>query len=72
MTDATTITVSGDAAYGITVGRGILSSLGEALPPAARKVLVIHPPTLAAQAEALRDTLRADREVLLAEPAFLV
>ena len=49
MTDATTISVCGDATYDITVGRGILSSLGEALPPAARKVLVIHPPTLAAQ-----------------------
>jgi 3-dehydroquinate synthase len=37
MTDATTITVSGDASYDIVVGRGILSSLGEALPPAARR-----------------------------------
>ena len=57
MTDATTIGVSGDARYDITVGRGILSTLGEALPPAARKVLVIHPPTLAAQAERLRAQL---------------
>ena len=67
MTDATTITVSGDASYDITVGHGILSSVGEALPPAARKVLVIHPPTLAAEAERLRAQLMADREVLLAE-----
>ena len=67
MSDATTISVSGDATYDITVGHGILSSLGEALPPAARKVLVIHPPTLAAQAEALRASLAGDREVLLAE-----
>src|SRR6188768_4523319 len=67
MSDATTISVSGDATYDITVGRGILSSLGELLPPAARKVLVIHPPTLAAQAEALRASLAGDREVLLAE-----
>lgn len=67
MTDTTTITVSGDASYPITVGRGILSRLGETLPPAARKVLVIHPPTLAAQAEALRTQLVGDREVLLAE-----
>ena len=57
----------GDASYDITVGRGILSPLGEALPPAARKVLVVHPPTLAAQAEALRAALVGDREVLLAE-----
>ncbi|WP_457098667.1 3-dehydroquinate synthase [Microbacterium sp. P5_E9] len=67
MSDATTISVSGDATYDITVGRGILSSLGELLPPAARKVLVIHPPTLAVQAEALRASLAGDREVLLAE-----
>ena len=67
MTDATTIAVSGDAAYEITVGRGILASVGEALPAAARKVLIIHPPTLAAQAAALREQLLADREVLLAE-----
>ena len=67
MTETTTITVSGDARYDITVGRGILSALGETLPPAARKVLIIHPPTLAAQAEALRAALTGDREVLLAE-----
>ena len=67
MTDATTITVSGDASYAITVGRGILPMLGDSLPPAARKVLVIHPPTLAAQAEGLRELLKGDREVLLAE-----
>jgi 3-dehydroquinate synthase len=67
VSDVTTISVSGDAQYDITVGRGILSLLGEALPPAARKVLVIHPPTLAEQAERLRGALRGDREVLLAE-----
>jgi 3-dehydroquinate synthase len=67
VTDATTISVTGDAPYDITVGRGILSSLGDRLPDGARKVLVIHPPTLSAQAEALRDALRGDREVLLAE-----
>ena len=67
MTDATTITVRGDASYDITVGRGILSSLGDTLPPGARKVLVIHPPTLAVEAERLRAQLVGDREVLLAE-----
>lgn len=67
MTDETTIAVTGDADYTITVGRGILSTLGEHLPAAARKVLVIHPPTLAAQAERLREQLKGDREVLLAE-----
>jgi 3-dehydroquinate synthase len=67
MTDTTTIAVTSGAGYRITVGHGILSTLGEALPAAARKVLVVHPPTLAAQAEALRGSLSGDREVLLAE-----
>jgi 3-dehydroquinate synthase len=67
MSDSTTITVGGDQPYDVTIGRGILSGLGEALPPAARKVLVIHPPTLAARAEELRAQLQGDREVLLAE-----
>ncbi|MCP2636922.1 3-dehydroquinate synthase [Microbacterium sp. HD4P20] len=67
MTDATTISVSGDASYDITVGHGILSTLSDALPAAARKVLVIHPPTLAEQAERLRAQLVGEREVLLAE-----
>ncbi|QKJ19487.1 3-dehydroquinate synthase [Microbacterium hominis] len=67
MTDATTISVAGESAYDITVGRGVLTRLGATLPPAARKVLVIHPPTLAAPAESLRAALVGDREVLLAE-----
>lgn len=67
MTDTTTIKVTGEADYAITVGRGILATLGDVLPAAARKVLVVHPPTLAAQAEALRASLVGDREVLLAE-----
>lgn len=67
MSDVTEISVTGDAAYDIRIGRGILPTLGQALPADARKVLVIHPPTLAEQAEHVRETLRADREVLLAE-----
>jgi 3-dehydroquinate synthase len=67
MSETTTIQVAGDQPYEIRIGRGILSSLGEALPAAAQKVLIVHPPTLAAQAEALRSTLGADRQVLLAE-----
>jgi 3-dehydroquinate synthase len=67
MTDTTTIAVRGDASYDITVGRGILASVGDVLPAAARKVLIIHPPTLAEEAERLRRLLTADREVLLAE-----
>lgn len=67
MTDTTTISVAGDPGYDITIGRGLLASLADTLPAAARKVLVVHPPTLAAQAEALRSQLMGDRQVLLAE-----
>jgi 3-dehydroquinate synthase len=67
MSDPTTITVTGDARYDISIGRGLLASLGERLPAAARKVLIIHPPTLAAAAESLRASLVGEREVLLAE-----
>ncbi|GAA3771829.1 3-dehydroquinate synthase [Microbacterium kribbense] len=68
MTDQTVFTVAGDRPYDITVGRGILGVVAEAIPAAARKVLIVHPPTLVAQAGALRAGLMTDeREVLLAE-----
>ena len=69
MTDVTTITVGGDQPYDVVVGRGILHRVADALPDAARKVLVVHPPTLAAHAATLREALQADgsREVLIAE-----
>jgi len=67
MTDTTVIPVGGPSPYDVTVGRGILSLIGDALPESARKVLVVHPPTLAPQAERLRGLLGADRQVLLAE-----
>ena len=68
----TTISVTGQSAYDITVGRGILDRVSQALDPAVRKILVVHPPTLGARAAELRDRLLADtadgrREVLLAE-----
>ncbi|MDX2375381.1 3-dehydroquinate synthase [Microbacterium sp. LRZ72] len=69
MTDVTEIEVSGDAGYRIAVGRGILDRVAASLAPDVRKVLVVHPPTLAAQAAELRERMQADgtREVLLAE-----
>jgi 3-dehydroquinate synthase len=69
MTENTIIPVAGDAPYDITVGRGILSLVGEALSPTVRKVLVVHPPTLATEASDLRALLMESgaREVLLAE-----
>ncbi len=65
MNDTTTIRVGDE--YDILVGRGILPRLGELVPAGARKLLVVHPPTLRAEAEALRAQLLGDREVLLAE-----
>ena len=68
----TTISVTGQTPYDITVGRDILDAVSGALDPAVRKGLVVHPPTLAVRAAAMRDRLLADttngqREVLLAE-----
>lgn len=68
----TTISVTGQNEYDISIGRGILDSVSVALAPTVRKILVVHPPTLAARAAELRDRLLADtengqREVLLAE-----
>jgi 3-dehydroquinate synthase len=69
MTDTTVIGVAGDQPYDITIGRGILGMVGDALPPAAQKVLIVHPPTLSAAATELRASLLAsgERQVLLAE-----
>ncbi|GAA5151486.1 3-dehydroquinate synthase [Microbacterium pseudoresistens] len=68
----TTIPVTGRDPYEIRIGRGILDEVSAALAPSVRKVLVVHPPTLAARAAELRDRLLADvseglRDVLLAE-----
>ncbi|MFK4760773.1 3-dehydroquinate synthase [Microbacterium sp. ZW T5_45] len=68
----TTISVTGTDPYDITIGRDILDQVSRALAPGVRKILVVHPPTLAARAAELRDRLLADsadgpREVLLAE-----
>src|SRR6195952_4745797 len=53
--------------YEIVVGRGVLSGLRDALAPGVRKVLIVHAPQLADWAGALRDELKGDFEVLLAE-----
>ncbi len=69
MTDTTTIHVTGDSAYDIHIGRGILSTVGDALAADVQRVLVVHPPTLTEAAGRLRELLQAsgDRQVLLAE-----
>ncbi|GAA1842429.1 3-dehydroquinate synthase [Agromyces salentinus] len=63
----TTIRVGGDEGYDVVIGDGVLAGLGDALGPAVKKVLVVHPSTLGARAAALRESLQDRFEVLLAE-----
>ena len=65
--DTTEIRVEGAQGYAIRVGHGLVSQVADALPEGSRKVLIVHPPTLQKQADALRESLRGEREVLLAE-----
>ncbi|QEO15873.1 3-dehydroquinate synthase [Agromyces intestinalis] len=65
--ERTTIRVGADDGYDVIVGRGVLHDLADALGPAARKVLLVHPPTLGARAAELRESLLDRYEVLLAE-----
>jgi 3-dehydroquinate synthase len=61
------ITVSGDSPYDVVVGRGLVGQLHEFLGQGVRKVLIVHAPTLAAKAAAMRESLLDRYEVLLAE-----
>ena len=67
MSSTNTITVPGVDPYEIVIGHDILSTLPSLIGPNARKVLIVHPATLGARAERLRESLSADFEVLLAE-----
>jgi 3-dehydroquinate synthase len=67
MSQNTVIPVPGADPYDVVIGRGLLASVGSMLPEGVRKVLIVHPPTLAAKAGALREILLADYEVILAE-----
>jgi 3-dehydroquinate synthase len=68
MNPTTIIPVTGEAAYDVVIGRGILvDSVVAALGPRVAKVLIVHPPTLGAKATALREALSERFEVLLAE-----
>jgi 3-dehydroquinate synthase len=64
----TTIRVGGDAPYDVLVGRGLVSGLPGLLPPQAKKVLIVHAPTLGRKANEVRETLvEAGYEALIAE-----
>ena len=70
MTAPTVIPVSGGRAYNVTVGRGLLATgevVSQALGDGVNKVLIVHPATLGARANALRESLSDRYQVLLAE-----
>ncbi|GAA1506097.1 3-dehydroquinate synthase [Agromyces terreus] len=64
---STSIRVGGDDGYDVVIGNGVLEGLPDALGPAVKKVLIVHPSTLGARAAALRESLADRFEVLLAE-----
>ena len=59
MSGVTKLSVSGADPYEILVGRALLEEVGIALGLAVKKVMIIHPISLTASAEALRETLLA-------------
>lgn len=70
MTATTTISITGGRPYDVVVGRGLVTSeasMSAALGANVAKVLIVHPATLGAKANALRDLLKGSYEVLLAE-----
>jgi len=67
VTETTVIPVNGTDPYDILIGTGLLAGMAEQIGTKATKVLIVHAPTLGAQAAALRESLLANYEVLLAE-----
>lgn len=66
--DITEIQVTGETNYTVTVGRGVLDRVPEALGDRVSKILIVHTPTVGRVASELRDALSAKYEqVLLAE-----
>lgn len=65
---ATTIPVTGEQEYMVTIGRGVLDRVPEALGDRVNKVLIVHTPTVGRIAEQLRASLQEIySQVLLAE-----
>ena len=65
--DTTVITVGGTDPYDVIIGHGVLAGIAEKIGTQATKLLIVHAPTLGAQATALRESLVDRYEVLLAE-----
>jgi 3-dehydroquinate synthase len=67
MSDTVMVTNSHYGDYPVVVGPGVLGNLADHIPGDAKKVLIIHAPTLAAVAESLKEKLAGEREIFLAE-----
>ncbi|MDF1479803.1 3-dehydroquinate synthase [Leifsonia sp. H3M29-4] len=67
MNETTIIPVGGSDPYDVIIGRGTLVTIADQLGSRVAKVLIVHPPTLGAKANALRESLQGSYEVLLAE-----
>jgi 3-dehydroquinate synthase len=67
VTGTTVVSVTGTDPYDILIGRGLLAGISDQIGTKATKVLIVHAPTLGAQAAALRESLLDRYEVLLAE-----
>jgi 3-dehydroquinate synthase len=68
VSEPTRIRVTGESAYDVLVGRNLLGELPSLLGDRARRVAVVHPRTLSATAEAVReDLLPRGLEVVLLE-----
>jgi len=66
--DVTTIEVTGESEYAVTVGRDLLDRVPEALGDRVAKVLIVHTPTVGRIASDLREALQERySQVLLAE-----
>ncbi len=59
MNEQRVVRVGGDTGYDVLVGRHLLGSLPGLLGESVHRVLVVHPPTLAASADAMLEDLRA-------------
>ena len=60
MSDVTEIVVdTGDGAYAVSIGHGLLDRVDNALDDGARRVLIVHPESMASQATELETTLRS-------------
>jgi 3-dehydroquinate synthase len=63
----TRLTVSTSAPYDVVIGHGVIGELRGLIGDAARRVAIVHPPTLRERAEHVRSGLADDLEVLRIE-----